>query len=85
MAIGRPHPTVSMRRFDRRRLRIPRPPPGDRILVWFRLPLVLPFRLSDFLPDPGDEPALLDFINHRVSPWFRDWVREAAALANFAG
>src|SRR5215218_9411596 len=41
MAIGRPHPTVSMRRFDRRRLRIPRPPPGDRILVWFRLPLLL--------------------------------------------
>jgi voltage-gated potassium channel len=30
-----------MRRFDRRRLRIPRPPPGDRILVWFRLPLLL--------------------------------------------
>ena len=44
-----------------------------------------PFRLSDFLPDPGDEPALLDFINHRVGPWFRDWVREAAALANWAG
>jgi hypothetical protein len=44
-----------------------------------------PFRLSDFLPDPGDERALLDFINHRVGPWFRDWVREAAALANFAG
>jgi hypothetical protein len=29
-----------MRRFDRR-LRTPRPPPGDRILVWFRLPLLL--------------------------------------------
>ena len=44
-----------------------------------------PFRLSDFLPDPGDERALLDFINHRVGPWFRDWVREAAALAGRAG
>jgi hypothetical protein len=44
-----------------------------------------PFRLSDFLPDPGDEPALLDFINHRVGPWFRDWVREAVALAGRAG
>ena len=44
-----------------------------------------PFRLSDFLPDPGDERALLDFINHRVGPWFRDWVGEAAALADRAG
>jgi hypothetical protein len=44
-----------------------------------------PFRLSDFLPDPGDERALLEFINHRVGPSFRDWVREAAALAGRAG
>ena len=44
-----------------------------------------PFRLSDFVADPGDERALLDFINHRVGPWFRDWVREAAALADRAG
>jgi hypothetical protein len=44
-----------------------------------------PFWLSDFLPDPGDERALLDFINHRIGPWFRDWVREAAALADRAG
>jgi CRP-like cAMP-binding protein len=44
-----------------------------------------PFRLSDFLPDPADEAALLDFINHRVGPWFRSWVREAAALAGWAG
>ena len=43
-----------------------------------------PFRLSDYLPDPGDEPALLDFINHQVGPWFREWVREAAALAGWA-
>ena len=27
------------------------------------------------------EPVGLDFINQRVDPWFRDWVREAAALA----
>ena len=32
---------MSMRRFDRRRLRITRQPPGDRLLVWFRLPLLL--------------------------------------------
>jgi voltage-gated potassium channel len=32
---------MSVRRFDRRRLRITRQPPGDRLLVWFRLPLVL--------------------------------------------
>ena len=31
------------------------------------------------------EPVGLDFINQRVSPWFRDWVREAAALADRAG
>jgi hypothetical protein len=44
-----------------------------------------PFRLSDHLPDPAEEPALLDFINHQVGPWFRGWVREAAALAALAG
>jgi 1-acyl-sn-glycerol-3-phosphate acyltransferase len=44
-----------------------------------------PFRLSDYLPDPDDDRALLDFINHRVGPWFREWVREAAALAGWAG
>jgi voltage-gated potassium channel len=32
---------MSMRRFDRRRLRTTRPPAGDRLLVWFRLPLLL--------------------------------------------
>jgi hypothetical protein len=31
------------------------------------------------------EPVNLDFINPRVGPWFRDWVREAAALADRAG
>ena len=31
------------------------------------------------------EPVGLDFINQRVGPWFRDWVREAAALADRAG
>jgi hypothetical protein len=30
-----------MRPVDRRRSRITRQPPGDRILVWFRLPLLL--------------------------------------------
>jgi CRP-like cAMP-binding protein/1-acyl-sn-glycerol-3-phosphate acyltransferase len=40
-----------------------------------------PFRLSDFVADPADEPALLAFINHRVGPWFHGWVREAVALA----
>ena len=42
LAIGptTPDGELSMRRFDRR-LRTPRPPPGDRILVWFRLPLLL--------------------------------------------
>jgi CRP-like cAMP-binding protein/1-acyl-sn-glycerol-3-phosphate acyltransferase len=44
-----------------------------------------PFRLSDHLADPGDQAALLEFINDRVTPWFRDWVREAAALAGWAG
>jgi hypothetical protein len=31
------------------------------------------------------EPVGLDLINQRVGPWFRDWVREAAALADRAG
>jgi hypothetical protein len=44
-----------------------------------------PFRLSDFVPDPDDEHALLAFINHQVTVWFRGWVREAAALAGWAG
>jgi hypothetical protein len=37
----RPHPTVSTRRFDRRRLQITPQPAGDRVLVRFRLPLLL--------------------------------------------
>jgi hypothetical protein len=37
------------------------------------------------VPDPGNERALLDFINHQVGPWLRGWVREAAALAGGAG
>ena len=44
-----------------------------------------PFRLSDYLPDPGDDRALLDFINHQVGPWFGEWVREAAALVGGGG
>ena len=40
-AIGPNRPTLSMRRFDRRRLRITRPPAGDRLLILFRLPLLL--------------------------------------------
>jgi voltage-gated potassium channel len=32
---------MTMRRFDRRRFRVTRQPAGDRILVWFRLPLLL--------------------------------------------
>jgi CRP-like cAMP-binding protein/1-acyl-sn-glycerol-3-phosphate acyltransferase len=40
-----------------------------------------PFRLSEFVADPADEPALLKFINQQLSPRFRGWVREAAALA----
>jgi 1-acyl-sn-glycerol-3-phosphate acyltransferase len=44
-----------------------------------------PFRLSAFVADPGDDRALLDFINHTVGPWFQEWVREAAALADWAG
>jgi hypothetical protein len=40
-AIGPNRPTLSMRRFDRRRLRITRPPEGDRLLILFRLPLLL--------------------------------------------
>jgi len=31
------------------------------------------------------EPVGLDFINQRVGPWFRDWVRKAAAPARWAG
>ena len=38
---ARPHPTVSTRRFDRRRLQITPQPAGDRVLVRFRLPLLL--------------------------------------------
>ena len=30
-----------MRQVDRRRWRLTRPPAGDRLLVWFRLPLLL--------------------------------------------
>jgi hypothetical protein len=44
-----------------------------------------PFRLSDLVADPDDDRALLDFINGKVEPWFHDWVREAAALAGWAG
>jgi CRP-like cAMP-binding protein len=44
-----------------------------------------PFRLSDFVADPGDNQALLDFINHQVGRWFQGWVREAAALGDWAG
>jgi 1-acyl-sn-glycerol-3-phosphate acyltransferase len=40
-----------------------------------------PFRLSDFVADPVDEPALLEFINQQLGPRFRGWVREAAELA----
>ncbi len=40
-----------------------------------------PFRLSDFVADPTDEPALLEFINQQLGPRFRGWVREAAELA----
>jgi hypothetical protein len=40
-APARPHPTVSTRRFDRRRLQISPQPAGDRVLVRFRLPLLL--------------------------------------------
>jgi CRP-like cAMP-binding protein/1-acyl-sn-glycerol-3-phosphate acyltransferase len=40
-----------------------------------------PFRLSDVVADPADEPSLLEFINHQLNPRFRAWVREAAELA----
>jgi CRP-like cAMP-binding protein/1-acyl-sn-glycerol-3-phosphate acyltransferase len=40
-----------------------------------------PFKLSDAVADPADEVAVLAFINHQLSPCFRGWVREAAALA----
>src|SRR6266511_4015342 len=40
-----------------------------------------PFKLSDAVADPTDEGAVLAFINHQLSPRFRGWVREAAALA----
>jgi CRP-like cAMP-binding protein/1-acyl-sn-glycerol-3-phosphate acyltransferase len=43
-----------------------------------------PFRLSDVVADPSNEPALLAFINHRLHPRFRGWVREAAQLAGSA-
>jgi CRP-like cAMP-binding protein/1-acyl-sn-glycerol-3-phosphate acyltransferase len=43
-----------------------------------------PFRLSDVVADPSDERGLLEFINHRLHPRFRDWVREAAELAGSA-
>jgi CRP-like cAMP-binding protein/1-acyl-sn-glycerol-3-phosphate acyltransferase len=40
-----------------------------------------PFRLSEFVADPADEPTLLAFINQQLGPRFRGWVREAAELA----
>jgi CRP-like cAMP-binding protein/1-acyl-sn-glycerol-3-phosphate acyltransferase len=40
-----------------------------------------PFRLSDVVADPADEGALLEFINHQLTPRFRGWVRQAAELA----
>jgi hypothetical protein len=40
-AAARLHPTVSTRRSDRRRLQITPQPAGDRVLVRFRLPLLL--------------------------------------------
>jgi 1-acyl-sn-glycerol-3-phosphate acyltransferase len=43
-----------------------------------------PFRLSEFVADPADEPALLEFINQQLGPRFRAWVREAAELAEAA-
>jgi CRP-like cAMP-binding protein/1-acyl-sn-glycerol-3-phosphate acyltransferase len=43
-----------------------------------------PFRLSDVLADPSDEPSLLKFLNSHLRPRFRGWVREAAELAGSA-
>ena len=43
-----------------------------------------PFRLSEFVADPANEPALLEFINQQLGPRFRAWVREAAELAEAA-
>ena len=40
-----------------------------------------PFRLSEFVADPADQGALLEFVNHQLGPRFRAWVREAAELA----
>jgi hypothetical protein len=54
---------VSIRRFDRHPLRNPRPPPGDRILVCFRLPLLLLVAVTSYgvigLPDRADETNAL--------------------------
>jgi 1-acyl-sn-glycerol-3-phosphate acyltransferase len=43
-----------------------------------------PFRLSDAVADPSDEPSLLKFLNSHLHPRFRRWVLEAAELAGSA-
>ena len=40
-----------------------------------------PFRLSDVVADPSDGDALHSWLNDDFQPRFRDWVRDAAALA----
>lgn len=40
-----------------------------------------PFRLSEEVKDPSDDQALLGFLNDRLHPRYREWVQEAAALA----
>lgn len=41
-----------------------------------------PFRLSDVLDDPNDGDALHSWLNEDLHPRFREWVRQAAALAD---
>jgi hypothetical protein len=39
-----------------------------------------PFRLSDVVADPTDRDALAAFVADDLTPRYREWVREAAAL-----
>jgi len=39
-----------------------------------------PFRLSDVVGDPADRDQLARFVNDDLTPRYRAWVREAAAL-----
>ena len=39
-----------------------------------------PFRMSDVVADPSDRDQVARFVNDDLTPRYRAWVKEAAAL-----